>query len=110
MIKIKEIVMLGDYLSMTNLVSVLFLGYMGNNIVNLGKFWFPELCDENAKLKDCLRPMSFPEDQLFTAEIWFVRKLVEVDIYLENSYLRGLPIKAESLAEKALTLVSILHQ
>ena len=71
--------MLGDYLSMTNLVSVLFLGYMGNNIMNLGKFWFPELCEEDAKLNDCLRPMSFPEDQLFTAEIWFVRKSVQVE-------------------------------
>ena len=71
--------MLGDYLSMTNLVSVLFLGYMGNNIVNLGKFWFPEVCEEDAELNDCLRPMTFPEDQLFTAEIWFVRKLVQIE-------------------------------
>lgn len=65
--------MLGDIFSVTNITSVIFLAYMGNNIFNLGKFWFPEICPEDAELSKCVRAMDFPEDQKFTAEIWFIR-------------------------------------
>ena len=40
--------MLGEIFSVTNLVSVAFLAYMGNSVFTLGKFWFPETCPEDA--------------------------------------------------------------
>ena len=40
--------MLGEIFSVTNLVSVAFLAYMGNSVFTLGKFWFPETCPEGA--------------------------------------------------------------
>ena len=42
--------MITSYLSITNLVSVAFLAYMGNSIFTLGKFWFPERCGEDLKV------------------------------------------------------------
>ena len=39
---ISEIVkMLTSIFSVTNIISVAFMGYMGNNVYQLSKFWFP---------------------------------------------------------------------
>jgi len=66
--------MLGEIFSVTNLVSVAFLAYMGNSVFTLGKFWFPETCPEDADFDACIRPMVFEDEQLFTTEIFFTEK------------------------------------
>ena len=91
--------MLGEIFSVTNLVSVAFLAYMGNSVFTLGKFWFPETCPEDADFDGksdyftgqfghfrfgdfctdwtfsaCIRPMVFEGEQLFTTEIFFTEK------------------------------------
>ena len=47
--------MLGEIFSVTNLVSVAFLAYMGNSVFTLGKFWFPETCPEDADFDGKIR-------------------------------------------------------
>jgi len=66
--------MLGEIFSVTNLVSVAFLAYMGNSVFTLGKFWFPETCPDDADFDACIRPMVFEGEQLFTTEIFFTEK------------------------------------
>jgi len=62
--------MLSSYLSVTNLVSVAFLAYMGNSVYTLGQFWFPEQCGKETKASKCVRSMDLSPEQLFSVEIY----------------------------------------
>ena len=97
----RRVAMLSSYLSITNLVSVAFLAYMGNSIFTLGKFWFPETCPEGTKDSKCYRAMKFEPDDKFTVEVYTTNvkraSSNEKSIFMKTDFDLNLPVFEEKV-------------
>jgi len=66
--------MLSSVFSLTNIVSVAFMGYMMNNVYVLSRFWYPEQCTTGTTRGQCLHPMKLEPDHPFTVQVFFTEK------------------------------------